>query len=233
MAREYKKAVELADKLCESIENVFSFFMGDLSHKRRIGILNFRGWTTINKTIFKDGKLEAEGSKNDVFITFDLDQPIFKNEKLGVDRIWNLITKKQKNEVESRLLIAIEWIGKGIIEKDLSKALVQFVFGIEAMLQPNKKEFISPSISSQISDWLAFLLENDEKGRRRISKYAKALYAKRSAIAHGSVIEITMNDIQIAKELSREMIFALLESPYKEMTKMEQLSYHMTTLKYS
>ena len=43
-AREDLKAIEIADKLCESLENVFSYVIGDLSHEHAISIFNFREW---------------------------------------------------------------------------------------------------------------------------------------------------------------------------------------------
>jgi hypothetical protein len=100
-ARENDKAVEIADKLCETFENVFSYAISDLTHLRRIGILNFRGWTSVNRIVCNNNSMGFNG-KNDPFLSVDIDHPFFKNETQGNDLIWNLITK-EKNEIEKRL----------------------------------------------------------------------------------------------------------------------------------
>jgi hypothetical protein len=231
-ARENNKAIEKADKLCESFEKVFGYALSDLTHHSRIGILNFRGWTSINRVVCNNGSM-GWGGKNDPFSAVNLDDTFFKDESQGNDKIWSLITKKNKNEIERRLLNAIEWIGKAAYDKDNSKSLVQFVFAIEGMLQLSEKEFITSSIISQLSDWLAFIINDDKEKRKEIAKYFKKVYRKRSAVAHGGSNTIEIEDLAIANHIAKLMVITLLtRSPFKEMTSMKQLSEYMTDLKF-
>ncbi|HEY5393143.1 MAG TPA: hypothetical protein VIJ57_13555 [Hanamia sp.] len=232
-ARENPKAVEIADKLCQSFENVFGYVIADLTQKRRIGILNFRGWTTVHKFVCNDNLNGGYQGENDIFIPVDIDDNHFTNINQGNDKIWHLITKKNKSEIERRLLNSIEWTGKAIYDKDIPKSLVQFVFAIESMLQLNDKAFITPSIVSQLSDWLAFIIEDDKDKRKLISKYFKDLYKKRSAISHGAMATIDIEDLHLAKRIAKLMIITFLKtSPFKEMTTMEQLNIYLTDLKF-
>jgi hypothetical protein len=231
-ARESSKATEIADKLCQSFENVFSYAIADLSHNRRVGILNFRGWTSISRIVCNNDTMGFQGS-NDIFLQLNLDDPFFKDSSQGNDKIWHLITKKNKNEIEERLLNAIEWIGKAINDRDVPKSLVQFVFAIEGMLQLNDKAFITPSIVSQLSDWLAFIIQDYKEERKKIAKYFKDIYQKRSAIAHGANKTINIEDLELAKQIAKIMVISfLVTSPFKEMKTMDELNKHLTDLKF-
>lgn len=231
-ARESSKATEIADKLCQSFENVFSYAIADLSHKRRIGILNFRGWTSVGRIVCNNNEIGFQGS-NDILLHLNLDDPFFKDASQGNDKIWNLITKKNKSEIEARLQNAIEWIGKAINDRDFSKSLVQFVFAIEGMLQLNDNAFISSSIVSQLSDWLAFIIQDDKEERKKVAKYFKDIYQKRSAIAHGAKKIIEMEDLELAKQIAKLMVISfLVTSPFKEMKTMADLNKHMMDLKF-
>jgi len=232
-ARESSKATEIADKLCQSFENVFSYAIADLSHNRRVGILNFRGWTSVNRIVCNNDTMGFQGS-NDILIQLNLDDPFFKDASQGNDKIWDLITKKNKSEIEARLLNAIEWIGKAINDRDVPKSLVQFVFAIEGMLQLNDKALITPSIVSQLSDWLAFIIQDDKEERKKIAKYFKDIYQKRSAIAHGGKKTIDIEDLELAKQIAKLMVISFLTtSPFKELKTMEELNKHMTDLKFT
>jgi hypothetical protein len=230
-ARESNKAIELADKLCERFENVFSYVLGDLTHNRRAGILNFRQWTGIQKLVCNINGMGV-AIKNDIIIPLDLEHGIFKEVSQGNDKIWDIITT-QNNEIEKRILTSVEWIGKAIQEVDKSKSLVQFVFAIEALLQPDKKELLSPSIVSQFSDWVAFIISDKKEERKKIAKHFKELYSKRSAIAHGAEKEVTIEDLTLARDITNLTIVKFLtQEPFKKMKTMEELRNYMIDLKF-
>ncbi|MDP1879981.1 MAG: HEPN domain-containing protein [Parachlamydiaceae bacterium] len=232
-AREQSKAIELADKLCESFENVFSYVISDLNHKLRISILSYNERISINRII---GNTKAMGihMHNKNLITYvNLEDTFFKRADQGYDKVWGLITK-DRNDIEKRIFIAIEWVGKAVQEIDKSKSLVQFIFAIEAMLQPDKREFVSPSIVSQLSEWSAFIINDEKEKRKEIAKYFKDLYSIRSAIAHGASKEVSMDSLQIALQIIKLIILAFLtQEPYKNMQKFDELQNVMTDLKFS
>lgn len=235
-ARESDKAFEIGDKYCMSFENVFSYILADLSHDKRIGIFNFRGHSTMGTIILSDFGLGFRG-KNDVILSLNLDYNYsshFNNNELGNDKIWFLITKRDKTEIEKRLLNAIEWVGKAINDRDNPKSLIQFVFAIEGMLQYDEKTFINQSIVSQLADSLAFIISEEKNERKEISKNFKDIYKKRSSIAHGSNTKIDFEDLEKAFEITKNMIISfLIKSPFKEMNSMESLNNHMINLKFN
>jgi hypothetical protein len=231
-ARDNDKAVEIANKLCEIFENVFSYMIADLKHERTVGVFNFRGWSTTKIVVCNNDSMGFQG-KNSIFLPVHIDDPFFTDPSQGNDKIWVLITKTQKTEIEKRLLNAIEWIGKAVYDIDLSKSLVQFVFAVEGMLQQNEKAIITPSIVSQLSDWLAFIINDDLEQRKKISKYFKDIYQKRSAIAHGATKTIDIQDLSISLQISKLMIIAfLINKPFCDIKTMEELNKCITDLKF-
>ena len=231
-ARDNDKAVEIANKLCEIFENVFSYMIADLKHERTVGVFNFRGWRTTKIVVCNNDSMGFQG-KNSIFLPVNIDDPFFTDTSQGNDKVWFLITKPQKTEIEKRLLNAIEWIGKAIYDIDLSKSLVQFVFAIEGMLQQNEKAVITPSIVSQLSDWLAFIINDNLEQRKKISKYFKDIYQKRSAIAHGAAKTIDIQDLVMALQISKLMTIAFLTNkPFCDIKTMEELNKYITDLKF-
>lgn len=231
-AKEQYKAVEIGNELCSMIEKSFNYMIGDMTMGRNIGIFNYNNWKNFNTIVCYDSGIGYHG-RNEPAPSVDIEDLLFKDESQGHDIIWKLITPKSKTEIEKRIISSIEWIGKAIIDKDSSKSLVQFVFAIEGMLQYNSGSFITPSIVSQMSEWLAFIIHDDLIERKRIAKTFKNIYQKRSAVAHGSSNEILKGDLETAKILAKLMVQSFLTiEPYSKMKTMEELSNYITELKF-
>jgi len=232
-ARENPKATELADEIVKVFENVFSYMISDFEHQRSVGVFNYRKWNNTSRIICNESNLGFSGT-NDIVLPVDIDSEFFIDKGQGNDKIWNLITKANKSEIEKRLLQAIEWIGKGVYDKDNSKSLVQLVFAIEGMLQYNEKGIITPSIISQISDWLAFIIQDNPKKRKEVVKFFKQTYRKRSAIVHGGSKVVDLDDLKIAFQIAKLMVISfLVHKPFCEFKTMQQLNEYITDLKFS
>ncbi len=232
-SREQAKAVEIANGFCETFEHTFNYAIADLGHLRSVGVFNFRGWKSVNITVCHKNTLGWHG-KNDTWFPVDIEDHFFKDASQGNDKIWQLITKRNKTEIEKRLLISIEWVGKAVHEKNVSNSLVQFVFAIEGMLQYNPGAFVTSSIISQISDWLAFIIQDNKDERKKIAAYFKDIYKKRSAVAHGASAHIEPDDLGIALQIAKLMIQAFLcTTPFCDMKTMNELDSYINELKYA
>lgn len=230
--REENKAKEKADNLCYSFENIFSYAIADLTHKRRIGILNFRHWETVKKVSY-NGVGFSYSARSNVFLTLHIDDYYFSDPSYGNDKIWSLITLTRPCDIKRRILTSMEWIGKAAYDEDRSKALIQFVFAIEGLLQFKPKDFLSQSIANQIGESLAFIVGEEVEERKNILKAFKEVYKLRSAVAHGVNKTITLEDLALAKFLSKALIAKLLTGePFKDMATIEQLEEYITTLKF-
>ncbi|WP_034924863.1 HEPN domain-containing protein [Gillisia sp. CAL575] len=231
-ARENRKAVEIGDNYIKSFENVMNYMIADLKNERNIGSFNHREWRSYNRILLTEKSVGFSGNRK---LTFpeNIEDPYFIDSSQGNDKIWFLITKKDKNEIEKRILQSIEWIGKGVYDNDLSKSLVQFVFAIEAMLKYDEKSAISPSIVSQLSEWLAFIIEKDFEKRKELAKYFKDVYRKRSSIVHGGENSVDIKDVQLALKTSKRLIYSLMvKKPFNSFKNMKELFEYINELKF-
>jgi len=150
-------------------------------------------------------------------------------------KVYGIYSRKTKNsELEIRVKNSIEWIGKALKDSNNAKTLIQFMFAIESILHIEKDKIINPSILSQISDNIAFLLSENVENRKKNAGVFKLLYNKRSGIVHGSKQSINDKDLHEALMLSKQIIKILLTTePYKNFHNSKQLSEHLIDLKFN
>lgn len=232
-ARHQEKATEKAHEYFATFENAFNYMLADLRHNHQLSILTAPNQSTMDSIVCNKETMGKATKFVGRFSNIDLEHDVFTDSLQGNNLVWSLITKIEKSDVEKRLLNSIEWIGKATIEKEKPKALVQFVFAIEGLLHYNEGGFITPSIVSQLSDWLAFIIEDDMEQRKKISSYFKELYKKRSAIAHGASKIIDEADLHLALQISKLMIISFLtHEPLKNLKTISELNSYMTDLKF-
>lgn len=195
LARDRIKAIEIAEKLCNTFEYVINYMIADLHHIRSIGVSSYRGSINSEVVVCNNSSLNISSSSTIAYLV-NISDSFFKDVSLGNDKIWDLLKKSQLTEIEKRLINSIEWIGKAVLELDKSKSLIQFVIAIESMLHYDEKAFVTPSIVSQLSDSLAFITKSDFEERKAISKSFKDIYQKRSAISHGASKKILFSDLE-------------------------------------
>jgi len=230
-ARDSSKAFEIAEKYFETFENVMSYMVADIFNNRRVTVS--RSMDIPQTRIIRGNSTTHFNSHLDINIKFAAEHTHLRNPAVGNDKVWSLIFKKDKTCIEKRLMQSIEWIGKGVNDRNKSRALVQFVFGIESMLQYQEKNIITPSIVEQLSDWLAFIEKEDSKDRKQTYEMFKKIYQLRSAVVHGSTKSIFIDEVQNALTIAKDMVIAfLVKEPYRDMKSMEELRKHMLSLRF-
>lgn len=157
------------------------------------------------------------------------------NEKCGNMQLWGMYDKKDKNEVETRIINAVNWIGMAIAEKNNSIAFTQAVFAIESLLQRQTKgEIFNKSIVASIAEDIAFLLGRDFEERKKYEKEFKKIYGIRSKIAHGKSSEITayqvLDVINMAKLLVQELI---INPVFKDAATMQKITNYIIKQRYT
>lgn len=230
-SREEKRGIEIADGLIRTFENVVNYTIGDLRHYHSVGVFTYRQWSSISRVTCNEITGIGYYTNNIHSVPVNFKHSV--NELTNNKKLFKLITQTEKTELEKRILNAVEWAGKACIDFDNSKALVQLIFAIEGMLKYDDGSFITPSIISQIGDWLAFINSDDATKRLEIANHFKRIYKKRSAIAHGGNSEIDLNDIAIALQLVKLTVNTFLTTePYINMKTVKEVSNYITDLKY-
>ena len=140
-----------------------------------------------------------------------------------------------ENEIETRLINAVNWIGMAIAEKNNAIAFTQAIFAIECMLQFQQSgEPISKSIVASIGEEVAFLLGTTVENRKELEKRFKSLYGIRSKIAHGKSADISVDQVLDAISLAKQIVCSILTTPaFKKAKTMQMINNHIEKMRYT
>ncbi len=233
-SRDSLKAQEQCNPHFEIFEYIIGYMLLDPKAKTKARIFNPITTDSIKHIACSSDKMAwGETFNNNDYL--DLDSPLFCNQELGNDKIWEIAARNNKSDIEKRLLSAIQWIGKGIRETDPAKSLVQYVFAIEGMFQQNENTLFTPSIISSISEDLSFLIGADYDSRKETAETFKEVYRNRSAIAHGGSKTITSENANQAHLIACRMVIAfLVKEPFCHMKSIkEDFNPHVRILKFT
>lgn len=164
---------------------------------------------------------------------FCINDPLFVSTERGFDRLWGLAGASVKNEFNQKVLLAVDWIGQSIAEKVPSSAFIKAAIALEVLFSP-KKEFISSSITAQISESAAMLLGTDADSRLKTEKVVKDLYGIRSKVAHEGRPDVDYADLFAVQDVARNVIIKLLTSEsLKTVETGQALQQYLKAQKYS
>lgn len=128
------------------------------------------------------------------------------------------ILYENKNAKCSKLIFAMNWLGKSIKETDYGSAFLEVVIGLECIAEKQSKGMVSPSINYQISNFVAMILGKDVAERQLLIKQLKKVYDKRSLIVHDGKDSITYEDYKNIFILIRRLIHTIIyTSPFKDI----------------
>lgn len=236
------RAYDLADYKFKRLENILRYLFTESSYLNHgakihdIGIFDFR--------------------KNDWLETLDLTENaiggivlpigtyrelVLDNKKLNgnkyVKRIWELLDSNTSNKLNTRILNAIEWIGKAKHEIEIDKAFILYFFAIESLLNFDEKGLIAPSLTQQMKEYMSFILGKNKEQRIELDLLFGKLYHIRSAVVHGSAKEITIYDIEDVENLAQKIVQEFLINPkfknLKSENNFEELKLMIRDMKYT
>ncbi|MCT0196915.1 hypothetical protein EFM06_03620 [Lactobacillus helveticus] len=125
---------------------------------------------------------------------------------------------ESKSSKCSKLIFAMNWLGKSIKETDYGSAFLEVVIGLECIAEKQSKGMVSPSINYQISNFVAMILGKDVTERQSLIKRLKKVYDKRSLIVHDGKDSITYEDYRNIFILIRRLIHTIIyTSPFKDI----------------
>lgn len=229
-AKENVRLYEKAKIKIQQFEDIMRFIVGYKKHSD-IGIFNYRQYKVTTAMFVSETNLGLRMVAGGSIKKLDLHNYI---PNVAEEKIWTMLEKNQKTDLEKRILTAISWVGKGLRDEEPARAFVQYIFALESLLQlQQKNEMISPSITFTLSEFATFILANNYDERIEINKKVKKLYEKRSSIAHGSSIEVDENDLAEAEKVVTDLIYTLLsKEPFVEFKDIFQINNWVKEQKY-
>jgi len=237
-SRDGLRAHELADIEFKKIENTLRYIFTSsptstsIGKNHDIGIFDFRKgeWLESNDITenYKGGIHKPIGTYKDL----SLNQTKLKRKK-HILKIWDLLAKKQPTNIETRILNAIQWIGKAKHELEKEKAFIQYFFAIESLVNFNETGSISPSVGAQMREYTAFILEKKPLERQNIDKLFSKLYQIRSSIVHGNLKEITDYEIEDLQKITERLVLEFLSNPKFDSISSDGLKSLIYNMKYA
>jgi len=233
-AKHYTKAIEIADSYFEKFELILHYIIGRPTSKYEVKIFNYQGRNNRDAIVFSDGGLATSSTSHGASDELPVDHPSLTNEDLGYKSIWQMADTNSLNQFHKRILLAIEWIGRSIMEPLPQSAFLKAAIALEKIFTYNEKTIINASILSQISEGTAFILGKSVEERLEIEKEVKKLYELRSAIVHSGNKDISRSDhIRILK-VSKSVLTKLLTSEkLMSIDSIENLHKLLKRIKYS
>ncbi len=236
-AKDEEFAQENAHITHQTIVNALNFMFFQNDDKLKITAQN-KQWGDEQYFVVGSGFLSQSTYADNIDETLQLDAYLkFLNDpKNGNYKILKIVEKeKPENQIESRIITAVNWIGMAIAERNTSIAFVQAIFAVEALLQNDiKDEPINKSIVAMIAEAIAFILGNDYESRKSIEKDFKRLYGLRSKIAHGKGSDINGTDLDKAIKLARDLVYAFIKkAEIKDAKTMQMITNYIEKMRYT
>ena len=235
-ARDSSKAKEIAYQRFDALQNILRFFVSY--------------W---NLTFFDIGITNYKKHEIDTCIALCGDTLHFSNESLGkihqidFDDFQNhFIThefspvgviekycKEDKNQIEKKIMTAISLLGRAVYDMGKPISFLQSMMAIEALIQVNTNHLVNQSITAQIAEYSAFLLEDNCEKRIAVEKLMKKLYKIRSSLAHGSSTECSLEDCTEVLCNARDLIVVFFDNDeIKDFSEPRELQEYIQKLKY-
>lgn len=231
-AKDIIKCYEIAEEAFYSFENVANFITGGFHKTTKIGIFNYYNSKTVVSLAITPKGVNEFRNELDCFDVVQIDSQLYRDAKNGNDQIWGWVMSP-KNDFKAAVLKAIEWCGRAIVEPDDSKALLQYIIAIESLLQYDEGKFIVPSIVSQLSDMIAFLLGDSYAKRKSYATYIKELYRIRSSISHNGKKDISSISLHNVNVLCHSIIRKVVShEPFKKFETKKAFCDYLINLKY-
>lgn len=232
-ARDSDKVKDIAYELLNQLELFIYYSIGEPNPKFDITIVSRLAYPYENHLILCDQEI-IRSTQNNRIELIPLDEDYFKDVSIGNNIIWTFINKSNLDEMKTRIVSAIEWIGKANSENNIKNQFLFYLIAVESIFTIQEKTLISPSIASIICESAAYILSTDANKRISIEKTIKELYGIRSAIAHGSEKKISKENIQLACHISTSIVRQFLTN--KELSsicKVQDFVDYIKLKKYS
>lgn len=234
-ARDRKRAFEKARIKLSQFEDTIRFILGDFYRKYDAAVFNFNHRRWSNGIYSSEEESGTSGNGSGVYENILLHKEPINDPQYGHDKIWEILCKDNPNEMETRIINAIQWAGKGLKDEEQTRAFTQYIIALEALLQfQQKDQIITPSILYHLSELVAFIVADNFDDRLKWEKIGKQLYARRSAIAHGRSNEVSTDEQFQAFYLIKQLVTTLLmNDEFKDIKNIEQLLQWVKKEKYS
>lgn len=237
-SRERERGLEIAEQKFKQLENILRYLVTDTNHSNEgvnmydIGIYDHREQNWQDSIIINQDSISGISKLAGTYNKIELTENSLKK-TAEAKRLWEILNKKQKSKIETRILNAVEWIGKAKHELSSEKAIVEYLFAIEALINFSELGIVSPSINASMRESIALLLGNSMKERIELDETFTRLYSIRSSIVHGSTKNFSRFDLEDAKKLSEKIVSEFLTNKNLTNSSVDNIKFLVKKKKYA
>jgi hypothetical protein len=136
--------------------------------------------------------------------------------KIGLARASVILASHHPTDLDERILTALSWAGRGIVEERPEQAFLHFAIALEALLT---KATSRAGVTDRVRLRAAHLMGTTPASRKYAFELLSRLYRTRSAIVHaGDSTDLTESDLQALRYLVTVALIAMLtRPPFRDM----------------
>jgi len=180
-----------------------------------------------------DTACNPSATRKDLFNPlYCFDESFFKQPPFVKLLAFSFQKEGELSEMARKIRRSLRWLGKALRGESLPDQILSLGIAFEALLVA-QKGFVTASITSQLSDMVAFLLVESVDDRRSLAGIMIDFYDKRSKIAHGKDVNVSIADIQLYVNLLQQLIHRVVEVvESQKLSKADDFGTLMKDIKY-
>ena len=222
------------NRIIEEFVRIVRYIIGIKHERVLIDSKPFATYIENSTQIINHNRLNLDSHVVMKDIPIYIDDSFIINKELGHNKIWDIFSLENKNEMQLRILQAIFWIGESDNEIDSNKVVAEIAFAFETLLHCNNEVFASKGVVASLSEAYAFINGNSVEERISLEKEFKDFYKKRSTISHGARISKEKDNVNSYYKMIYSTIKNLLIKPeFANCTSSEQLYSSIQKMRYS
>jgi len=133
----------------------------------------------------------------------------------------SMLLKKQQNDLEIKIVSAIQWAGKATTAKNKEESFLLYAISLESLILPEDDNI---ELSDRLATRVAHVIGNNLHNRMEIKDEMKKLYGIRSKIVHSGYYQISDSDLNTIRVYAKNCIIRILtKRPFVSMNSKKEL----------
>ncbi len=204
-------AAEWAANIVESMLNAFQTLWGQVDQPRGLYIGDFPSQRNSERiALTKSNGIFAYAADRSVF-KVKLDEDVTRNKYLKIIAEYEnrliMFGENESTKLERNFFNANKLIAEGIASDKADTKFTKMMSAVESLVE---EKTMTQSITTQVSENVAFLIGRDAEERIEIFDKMKKLYSRRSIFSHGELTTVSSRDLNILLTYIRRLIVAIV-----------------------
>ncbi|GGY69859.1 HEPN domain-containing protein [Pseudoduganella albidiflava] len=157
-----------------------------------------------------DGERSGRAQKLESGVQPDIGDHYFCSAELGHKYFWEItsIDKKNRSEVQNRLVAAVDWVGQALLERSSENSLLKAAISVEILFNADKDQVVRT-----ISESVGQICGENPESKMHIEKEIKGLYTLRSQLVHGGKHTVTPQEAHDFVNYAVNCVHLMLTEP--------------------